>query len=148
MLAFSINALTSRKTAAMIDNEMYEWRWDGVTIEGIKAFAAKHNLSLLDLAEYYFCAGWPDSIPEDYQGLISGAKIDDPSKGENSLAGIKQLLRILAFDKDGKALVMRGVVDLYSDGEGYEVIETTAIEALVLADKYRAATSSRNEAQV
>ena len=118
-------------------DEIYEWCWDGVSIDSIALLATQYKLSLLDLVDSFFCTGWPDSIPEDYRGLISGPTTNDPSKGENSLAGLKSFQRILAFDQDGKALVMKGVVDLYTDGEGYNVIETTAIEAIALADEYR-----------
>lgn len=118
-------------------DEIYEWHWDGVSTDSISLLATQYKLSLLDLVDGFFCTGWPDSIPEDYRGLISGPTTNDPSKGENSLAGLKSFLRILAFDQGGKALVMKGVVDLYTDGEGYNVIETTAIEAMALADAYR-----------
>ncbi|KZN20731.1 MULTISPECIES: hypothetical protein [Pseudomonas] len=120
-----------------MNDDIYEWRWDGVSIDSIALLAAQYKLSLLDLVDGFFCTGWPDSIPEGYRGLISGPITNDPSKGENSLAGLKSILRILAFDQDGKALIMKGVVDLYTDGEGYNVIETTAIEAMALADAYR-----------
>lgn len=121
-----------------IEDDICDWQWDGASIEDIKAFPKQFGLTLLDLTEQYFSDGWPHSVPLEYQGLINGQIDRDTSHGENSMAGIKHYLRILACDQAGRAIVMKGVVDLYTDGEGYNLVEMSVEEALSLADEYRA----------
>lgn len=125
-----------------MDDPISEWRWDGVTIDSIKAQATQYSLSLTDLVETWFVGGWPHSVPEPYRGLIRGRT--DRSKAvrtENSMAGNRYYMQILACDQNQRALVMRGVVDLYTDGEGYSVVETSTAEALAWADSYRMQSS-------
>jgi len=57
------------------------------------------------------------------------------------MAGHRYYMQILACDQNQRALVMRGVVDLYTDGEGYSVVETSTAEAMAWADSYRVQAS-------
>lgn len=125
-----------------MDDPISEWRWDGVTIDGIKAQATQYSLSLTDLVETWFVGGWPHSVPEPYRGFIRGrTDRSNADRTENSMAGQRYYMLILACDQNQRALVMRGVVDLYTDGEGYSVVETSTAEALAWADSYRMQSS-------
>ncbi|HBO0992269.1 TPA: hypothetical protein ACRND3_006325 [Pseudomonas aeruginosa] len=108
-------------------NEVSAWSWDGVSIENIKARAERYKLSLEDLIDDAFVGGWPESVPELYRGFIRG-RID---------SGHRYYMEILACDQNGRALVMRGVANLFTDAEGYKVVETTTATALAWADSYR-----------
>jgi len=120
------------------ESEVSAWCWDGVSIEAIKAHAAQYHMDLRDLVDDHFVGGWPSSVPESYQGFVHG-RVDrsEADRTENSLAGHRYYMQILALDQNQRALVMRGVVDLYTDAEGYSVVETSAAEALAWADSYR-----------
>lgn len=53
------------------------------------------------------------------------------------MAGRSFYMQILACDQNQRALVMRGMVNLYTDAEGYDVVETSIADALTWADNYR-----------
>ncbi|MBA1280402.1 hypothetical protein [Stutzerimonas stutzeri] len=127
--------MESADNSRTIEDDIVEWRWDGSSIEGIKAHAAEFGLTLLDLVDVYFAGGWPDTVPADYLGYIAGkTEVDSCSR-----PCIKHYLTILACDANGQALVFAGLVDKYSGGEGFDVTEMTIAEAVALADEYRAA---------
>lgn len=121
-----------------MDDPISEWCWDGVSIESIKGLAAQYSLSLQDLVDDHFPGGWPSSVPELYRGFIHG-RVDrtEADRTENSMAGHSYYMQILACDLNQRALVMRGVVDLYTDAEGYNVVETSTAAALAWVDSYR-----------
>lgn len=122
--------------------EFYAWKWDGVSIDSIKAFAADHKMETMHMVEDFFCDGWEETVPAEYRGLIKGAIGEDASQGENSLAGIQHVMQILAIDSQGSALVQQGAINLYTDGEGYSLVETTSDGAIGMANEYRAAAAS------
>jgi len=126
----------------VVSDPISEWCWDGVSIDSIKGLATQYRLSLTDLVDDWFVGGWPHSVPEPYRGFIRGRT--DRSKAdrtENRMAGHRYYMQILACDQNQRALVMRGVVDLYTDGEGYSVVETSTAEAMAWADSYRVQAS-------
>ncbi|RMN13969.1 hypothetical protein [Pseudomonas syringae group genomosp. 3] len=118
-----------------LNEAIVQWHWDGVSIDSIVGFAANHKMELFDFIETYFCEGWPDSVPENYRGWVFGPvygkRIGNPE-------GYKKMLHILAIDKDGKALTFQGACDVYLDADGYDVVVTTAQDAIALAKEYRA----------
>ncbi|ALN21877.1 hypothetical protein [Ectopseudomonas mendocina] len=124
------------------EDEIYAWKWDGVSIDSIKDFAAQWKLDTLDMVERYFFGGWEETVPAEYRGFIKGPIDEDPSKGENSLAGHQHVMLILAIDSQGSALVQQGVIDRYTDAEGYSLVETTRDGAIGMADQYREAAAS------
>lgn len=121
-----------------MDDPLSEWCWDGASIESIKGLAAQYDLSQSDLVDDHFVGGWPSSVPEPYRGFIlGGVDRTEADRTENSMAGRSYYMQILACDQNQRALVMRGVVDLYTDAEGYNVVETSTAAALAWADSYR-----------
>ncbi|MHB2250820.1 hypothetical protein ACX64O_28685 (plasmid) [Pseudomonas fitomaticsae] len=121
-----------------MNDPLSKWCWDGASIESIKGLAAQYRLSLSDLVDDHFVGGWPSSVPKPYRGFIRGG-VDrtEADRTENSMAGHSYYMQILACDQNQRALVMRGVVDLYTDAEGYNVVETSTAAALAWADSYR-----------
>ncbi|MDU8389557.1 hypothetical protein [Pseudomonas syringae] len=124
----------TRQEGNGMHDEIYDWKWDGVSIDAIESFAASYQLSLLDLYEGYFPEGWPDSVPGSYRGLVLG-----PVFGRNvcSPEGYKRFMRILAIDHGGNALTLEGATDIYRGADGYNVLKKDSREAMGLADVYR-----------
>lgn len=116
-----------------------QWIWDGVSIVDIEKFSAGENLSVLTLVEQFFCQGWPDSVPEAYRGWIFGPVY---GKAPDAPEGYKKMLHILAIDQDGKALTLQGACDIYRDADGYNVVVTTELNAMVMAEEYCSVVSA------
>ncbi|MDU4254404.1 hypothetical protein [Pseudomonas sp.] len=121
------------------EDEIYEWLWDGKSIDGIKEFASERKLSLIDLVESYFPGGWQETVPNDLQGLIKGAVDERRSQGQYGAKGYQHLMQILAIDAQGEALVQAGVICIDTGAEGYELVETTKDGAIEMVEQYRAA---------
>lgn len=122
-------------------DEIYAWKWDGVSIDGIKEFSAKRKLSLLDFVETYFLEGWQETVPSDFQGLIKGAIEPGTGRGQYGRKGYQQLMQILAIDEQGDALVQSGAICIDTGAEGYSIIETTKDGAMEMAEQFRAAVA-------
>lgn len=86
-----------------------------------------------DSCRAVFCQGWPDSVPEAYRGWIFGPVY---GKAPDAPEGYKKMLHILAVDRDGKALTLQGACDNYLGADGYNVVVTTALNAMAMADEY------------
>ncbi|WP_139302250.1 hypothetical protein [Pseudomonas syringae] len=110
-----------------------QWIWDGVSIVDIENFAASLKLDLLDFVEQHFTEGWPNSVPEAYRGWIFGPVY---GKAPDAPEGYKKMLHILAVDRDGKALTLQGACDNYLGADGYNVVVTTALNAMAMAEEY------------
>ncbi|KPW63191.1 hypothetical protein ALO80_200021 [Pseudomonas caricapapayae] len=115
------------------------WIWDGVSIVDIEKFSASENLCVLNLVEQFFVEGWPDSVPEAYRGWIFGPVY---GKASDAPEGYKKMLHILAVDQDGKALTLQGACDIYHGADGYNVVVTTALNAMAMAEEYCSVVSA------
>lgn len=121
------------------DDEIYEWLWDGRSIDGIKEFATTRNLSLIELVETYFPEGWRESFPDDFHGFINGAVECGTASEQYGKKGYRHLMQILAIDAQGAALVQVGAICIETGAEGYEIIETTKNGAMEMAEQYMSA---------
>lgn len=130
------------------ENEIYEWVWDGSSINGIKQFASKRKLRVIDLVETYFLGGWQETVPSDLRGLIKGAIEHRSSPGQYGAKGFQHLMQTLAVDAQGDALVQAGVICIETGAEGYEIVETTLDGAMEMARQYRAAVEEIESVQV
>lgn len=117
-------------------SDISKWCWDGVSIESIKRHAAHYRLSLRDLVDDHFVGGWPDSVPEAYRGFICG-RVERSAVTWAVDKGYRYFMQILACDQNQRALVLRGVSEIHTDAEGYDVVETSCAAALAWVDSYR-----------